>query len=122
MEKRDGFIEIRNENWDTVARVVDVSDTSNLKDWDFISNQYEGIEEAWGNAVSFFPNVATEFDVDGAPTAWGASPLKAPEDLLFTTDDNTIYAFTAAAYGNQSLMNEDEWSVTTTTSCSRSKI
>ena len=72
MEKRDGFIEVRNENWETVARVVDVSDTSNLKDWDFITNQYEGIEEAWGNAVLFFPNVPTAFDASsGDPTAWG---------------------------------------------------
>ena len=53
MEKRDGFIEVRNENWETVARVVDVSDTSNLKDWDFITNQYEGIEEAWDKLSCF---------------------------------------------------------------------
>ena len=112
MEKRDGFIEIRNENWETVARVVDVSDTSNLKDWDFISNQYEGIEDAWDNAVLFFPDVPTAFDGAGAPTAWGDSPLQTPENLLFTTDDNTIYAFTAAGVMAAQVnhwVNEDQW-------------
>ena len=109
MEKRDGFIEIRNENWETVARVVDISDTSNLKDWDFITNQYQGIEEAWDNAVLFFPDVAT---VAGEETTWDDNPLKDPESLLFTTDDNHIYAFTAAGAMAGQInywVSEDEW-------------
>ena len=60
----------------------------------------------------FFPDVPTAFDGAGAPTAWGDSPLQTPDDLLFTTDDNTIYAFTAAGVMAAQVnhwVNEDQW-------------
>ena len=69
MEKRDGFIEIRDE-WETVARIADLNG-SDMLSWDELQAAvdaagnllYPGILEAWTNVSSFFPEVAT-FDDD----------------------------------------------------------
>ena len=79
MEIRDGFIEIRDNDWETVARVADMSDASLIKDWDYIKDSYQGIENSWNSVKSFFVS----------------DDLKDVNALKFTVDDNHIYAFTA---------------------------
>ena len=44
MEVRDGFLEIRDKHWDTVAQVVD---TSKQEDWDDIKGDFIKLEESW---------------------------------------------------------------------------
>ena len=96
VEKRGGFIEIRDENWNTVERIADLSNSAEIKDWDFISDRYEGIEAAWDNVKAFF----------------SSDDLKDPEALKFTFDDNNIYAFSAAGVMVGQInfwTNENEW-------------
>ena len=107
MEKRDGFIEVRDENWDTVARVVDLSDSSQVKDWAFITNQYDGLEDAWDNVKTFFPDLENQ-----TTGVWETNPLTDPTNLKFTTDDNNIYAFSAVGVMVGQInfwTNENEW-------------
>jgi len=73
VEKRDGFIEIRDENWNTIARVVDPSSADDFSD---IEGDYNGLKEAWAA-------ISTSL----------SSNLKDPNALKFTTDDHHIYAF-----------------------------
>ena len=96
VEKRGGFIEIRDENWNTVERIADLSNSAEIKDWDFISDRYEGIEAAWDNVKAFF----------------SSDDLKDPDALKFTFDDNNIYAFSAAGVMVGQInfwTNENEW-------------
>ena len=65
IEKRDGFIEIRDENWNVVQRVADITNSDAVIDWAAVTDQYAGLEEAWGNVTTFL----TDQD------------LKVPEDL-----------------------------------------
>ena len=52
MEIRDGFIEIRDQNWNEVARIVDAT---NAMEFEVIAAEYEGFAEAWGMVGSFLP-------------------------------------------------------------------
>ena len=110
MQKRDGFIEIRDANWNIVKRVVDLSDASQIKNWNEIKLDYTGIEEAWDSVKPFFADVQ---GLDGSGnTAWVTNPLVDPINLKFTTDDNQIYAFTAAGTMVAQInfwSNTDEW-------------
>ena len=96
MEKRDGFIEIRDQNWNTVARIADLNG-SDMLSWVELQDAtdangnllYPEIGEAWESVKTFFP------DVEATGSTWIASPLKDPTALTFTTDDEHIYAFTS---------------------------
>ena len=65
MEKRDGFVEIRNENWETVARIADLSGSA-MMDWAQLQAAVDGngsalypeIADAWSAVTAFFPDVA----------------------------------------------------------------
>ena len=75
-EKRGGFIEIYGSDWNTIARVADLDE---LLTWDEIQILQSGLKQAWVDVVEYLP-----------------SALKNKEQLKFSTDDNNIYAFTAA--------------------------
>jgi len=75
-EKRGGFIEIYDADWNTVARVAD---PDFLLAWQEVISEQTGLEQAWSDVKAFLP-----------------TEIKDPTQLKFTTDDNNIYAFTAA--------------------------
>ncbi|MGY8791275.1 MAG: hypothetical protein ACKVKR_13525, partial [Pseudomonadales bacterium] len=79
MEFREGFVEVWDSEWTSVARLQDMSNTDAIKDWDFVKDNYDGIEEAWDNVKTFF----------------ASDDLKVASMLSFTVDDQNIYAFTA---------------------------
>ena len=103
MEKRDGFIEIRDENWETVARIADLNG-SDMLSWDELQVAedaagnllYPGILEAWTNVSSFFPEVATfddEYTSDSSEGdhSDGSDDGPQPEDIGIGT--NAAFAF-----------------------------
>lgn len=74
--KGNGFIEIYGSNWQTLGRFAD---PDSLEDWADIKEANNGLEAAWADVKLFLP-----------------ADLQSAEDLKFTSDDNNIYAFTAA--------------------------
>ena len=89
MEVRDGFIEIRDQNWNEVARIVDATNAMKFKE---IAAEYEGFAEAWGMVGSFLPPEMAHTGEDentGAVTAL-------QYDLSFTADDYNIFVFDEA--------------------------
>ena len=89
MEVRDGFIEIRDQNWNEVARIVDATNAMQFKE---IAAEYEGFAEAWGMVGSFLPPEMAHTGEDentGAVTAL-------QYDLSFTADDYNIFVFDEA--------------------------
>lgn len=76
VEKRGGFIEIYGSDWQTIARVAD---PDALASWEDIIKDHPGLAEAWDAVDTYLP-----------------SSLSDPKALKYTTDDNNIYAFTAA--------------------------
>ena len=59
------FVEIRNENWETVARIADLNG-SDMLTWDELQaatdadgNLYPEISSAWDAVKAFFPDVAS---------------------------------------------------------------
>jgi hypothetical protein len=90
--KGNGFIEIHNANWQTIARVAD---PDSLEDWSEFIEANNGLKEAWADVKFFLP-----------------TELQSAENLKFTSDDNNIYAFTAAGVmvGNINYWsNSHEW-------------
>ncbi len=90
--KGNGFIEIHGSNWQTLGRFAD---PDSLEDWDDITEANNGLEAAWADVKLFLP-----------------TDLQSAEDLKFTSDDNNIYAFTAAGVmvGNINYWsNSHEW-------------
>ena len=85
VENRDGYIVVRDGNWNEVARVIDVSSAKTLAE---ISVIHAGFEDAWGKVGEFLP-----------------SELQA-DDVRFTSDDWNIYAFSAAG---ELLSNINFW-------------
>ncbi len=75
-EKRGGFIEIYGSDWDTIARVAD---PEGLLTWDEVKAAQGGLEQAWDDVEIFLPTEIAD-----------------PTQLKYSTDDNNIYAFTAA--------------------------
>lgn len=60
LEYRDGYIEVRDENWDTVGRILDESDPSIIFSWsdltDPLSTHFQsGLEKAWDDVGRFLP-------------------------------------------------------------------
>ena len=75
MEVRDGFLEIRDKHWDTVAQVVD---TSKQEDWDDIKGDFIKLEESW------------EYVSDKLPTE-----IQDRTTLKFARGEDELYAFDA---------------------------
>ena len=73
MEKRDGFIEIRDENWNTVSRVIDPDSASGFAD---VLAQNPELDWAWDQVMPYLPDEAQDRDA-----------------LSFTQDEYQIYAF-----------------------------
>ena len=53
VEYRDGFIEIRDSNWNTIGRFADAS---NAKGFDDFADNYEGLEAAWDAVTGYLPS------------------------------------------------------------------
>ena len=71
VEYRDGFIEVRDSNWNTIGRFADLANAQGLAK--FINDTvYEDFENAW-NAVEAY-----------LPSEWGALA-----DLKFTADSDS---------------------------------
>jgi hypothetical protein len=90
--KGNGFIEIQDSNWQTIARVAD---PASLEDWSKVAAANNGLKEAWADVKFFLP-----------------TELQSAEALKFTSDENNIYAFTAAGVmvGNINYWsNSHEW-------------
>ena len=68
IDTRDGFIQIRDGNWDEVGRFVDVTDAEGFEDF---APRYEGLGSAW-DAVNEY-----------LPTLWGSR-----DALKFTSDSS----------------------------------
>ena len=75
MEVRDGFIEIRDQHWNQIAKIVDASSAMGFAD---VAKAYEGFEEAWGLVSSYLP-----------------SEMANKATLKFTSDDYNIFVFDA---------------------------
>ena len=73
MEKRDGFIEIRDENWNTISKVVDPDSATSFSE---IVAQYKHLDWAWNEVAEYLPDEAAD-----------------PNALSFTEDDYNIFAF-----------------------------
>ncbi|MDA8954580.1 hypothetical protein N9H24_01220 [Planktomarina temperata] len=89
MEVRDGFIEIRDQNWNEVARIVDAT---NAMEFVVIAAEYEGFAEAWGMVGSFLPPEMAHTGEDANTGAVTALQY----DLSFTADDYNIFVFDEA--------------------------
>ena len=90
--KGNGFIEIHGSNWQTLGRFAD---PDSLVLWKDIKEANNGLEAAWADVKLFLP-----------------TDLQSAKDLKFTSDDNNIYAFTAAGVmvGNINYWsNSHEW-------------
>ena len=57
MEKRDGFIEIRDENWNTISRVVDPDSATSFSE---IVAQYKHLDWAWNEVAEYLPDEAAD--------------------------------------------------------------
>ena len=68
VEYRDGFIEVRDSNWNTIGRFADAS---NAKGFDAFADNYEGLEAAWDAVTAYLPS------------DWGERA-----NLLFAADNN----------------------------------
>ena len=73
MEKRDGFIEIRDENWETITRVVDPDSATGFSE---IAAAHPHLEWAWNEVSEYLPAEAVD-----------------PSALSFTEDEYNIFAF-----------------------------
>ena len=63
LELRDGFIELRDENWETVARILDGAGMS-VED---IEAEYAGFQDAWDALKDYLPDVdesSAKFSID----------------------------------------------------------
>ena len=81
VEYRDGFIEVRDSNWNTIGRFADAANAEGF-DTFIKDTEYEDFENAW-NAVE-----------DYLPSDWGARA-----DLKFTADsDNNILVMDAVEH------------------------
>ena len=89
MEVRDGFIEIRDQNWNEVARIVDATNAMKFED---IAAEYEGFAEAWGMVGSFLP---PEMAHTGEDEDTGVVTTL-QYNLKFTADDYNIFVFDEA--------------------------
>ena len=91
-EKRGGFIEIYDSDWNTIERVAD---PDKLMSWDKVKAEAPGLEQAWNDVDAFLP-----------------SEIEDPAALKYSLDDNNIYAFTAAGVMAAQInywYNEDQW-------------
>ena len=68
VEYRDGFIEVRDGNWNTLGRFADVSSADGF---DKFASDYTGLEAAWDAVADYFP------------AEWSER-----KDLLFSADSN----------------------------------
>jgi len=68
VEYRDGFIEVRDSNWNTIGRFADAA---NAEGFDTFATNYEGLEAAWDAVTAYLPS------------EWGERV-----DLKFTADDD----------------------------------
>jgi hypothetical protein len=57
----DGFIEVRDEQWNLILRTVDPSDP-NLLSWDVVTSRFDGLKEAW-DAVGVYLPLALRNDI-----------------------------------------------------------
>ena len=73
MENEDGFFEIRDANWNTVARVAD---TSKLQTWDQIKGDFTRLAESWEAVKASLPD-----------------EIKDPSVVKFSVGDRELYAF-----------------------------
>ena len=72
VETRGGFVEVRDSNWNTIARIADASSLQTLDD---IDAEYSGFADAWNSVSAYLPA-----SLSG-------------ENVGFTSDDWHIYAF-----------------------------
>jgi len=105
VEYRDGFIEVRDENWNTIARLVDPANADSFND---IAQKVTGFSEAWTKAEEYLsdewkPEVPTD----------AASGTLSRDLLSFTIDewDNiVVFDETGALIGRiNNWSGEDEW-------------
>lgn len=68
IEYRDGFIEVRGPNWESIGRFVDVSTAMT---YDELLSHFQGLDEAWDSVARYLPST------------WDRTALK------FTTDSNS---------------------------------
>ena len=68
VEYRDGFIEVRDSNWNTIGRFADAA---NAEGFDTFADNYEGLEAAWDAVTAYLPS------------EWGERA-----DLKFAADNN----------------------------------
>jgi hypothetical protein len=68
IEYRDGFIEVRDSNWNTLGRFVDIK---NAVGFNSFADDYEGLEAAWDAVTTYLPS------------DWGERA-----NLLFTADNS----------------------------------
>ena len=73
MENEGGFFEIRDANWNTVARVAD---TSQLQTWDQIKGDFIRLEESWDAVKASLPD-----------------EIKDPSTVKFSVGERELYAF-----------------------------
>ena len=52
VEYRDGFIEVRDQHWNTIGRFAD---PANASDFATIASSYEGFEAAWDSVAEYLP-------------------------------------------------------------------
>ena len=79
VESRGGFLEVRDSNWETVARVADVRFLDDLATF---AADYDQFAEAWAAAKQYLPSEITS---------------AADENIRFSADEWHIYAFVDGA-------------------------
>ena len=88
MQIRDGFIEVRDNSWNQVAKIVDQSAALSFAE---VAAEYAGFAKAWATLEAYLPSEMAVATDDGAGTA-----LTLVNDLKFTFDEWQIYVFDAS--------------------------
>ena len=105
IEITDGFIEVLDENWNTISTSVDVA---KAKDFAAIAQEYEGLAEAIYEVQNYLPS---EMAVATTDTA-GTKAATLVNNLKFTSDEWNIYVADASG-GMVAIINnwsnDEEW-------------
>ena len=98
MEKRDGYVELRDSQWNQLAKIVDQSSALEFKD---VAADFAGFASAWATLEAYLPGLMEVADY----TDDTKSEVKTLKNVLkFTVDDNQIYVFDGTVGGTGEML------------------